>query len=65
MISDSPSFRAPFSRSRSLSCGKSFGNVSELEEHAKSLIEGELGSVRDGVMKLISSKDAENDALKW
>ena len=65
MSSNSPSFRVPFSRSRSLSCGKSFENVLEIEERAKSLIEGELGSVRDGIIRLLSSKDAENEALKW
>ena len=44
--------------------------VSELEERAKSLIEGELGTVvRDGVMRLLSAAGkgaAENEeALKW
>ena len=55
-------------RSRSLSCGKgsSAAAISELEEHAKNLIEGELGSVRDGILSILSNKkDAENEALNW
>ena len=57
-------------RSRSLSCGKSSGNVSELEERARGLIEGELGTVvRDGVIGLLSGDGATDNgnaaALKW
>ena len=63
--------RAPLLRSRSLSCGKSSGNVfSELEERARGLIEGELGTVvRDGVIGLLSGDGATDSgnaaALKW
>ena len=58
-------------RSRSLSCGKSSEHISELEERARGLIEGELGTVvRDGVIGLLSGGDGATDngnaaALKW
>ena len=58
-------------RSRSLSCGKTSEHVpvSELEERARGLIEGELGTVvRDGVIGLLSgdgATDSGNAALKW